>query len=117
MAVYLASGSQKPLMYHLAVFEKDSSSAPLPQWFGYDDPSEDTWEPPENIANFQRLLGSFWTEVGGDEGDYFPNHECILSQDWIGKGVHRWESRHQEDFQSPQLKDSQRILYGNETPD
>ncbi|KAJ3724792.1 hypothetical protein C8R42DRAFT_719432 [Lentinula raphanica] len=57
-------------------------------WFGYDSLSEDTWEPPENIANCPRLLGSFWTEVGGDEGDYFPNHECTLSQDWIGIFYH-----------------------------
>ncbi|KAJ3997117.1 hypothetical protein F5050DRAFT_1754306 [Lentinula boryana] len=57
----------------------------LVKWFGYDTPDDDTWEPPEHIANCQRLLSSFWQEVGGDDDDYFPGYECAPSQEWINK--------------------------------
>ncbi|KAJ3769478.1 hypothetical protein FB446DRAFT_747819 [Lentinula raphanica] len=65
--------------------DEDGNWEYLVKWFGYDNPNEDTWEPPENIANCQRLLGSFWTEVGGDDGDYFPGYECTPSREWIEK--------------------------------
>ncbi|KAJ3981477.1 hypothetical protein F5890DRAFT_1556784 [Lentinula detonsa] len=57
----------------------------LVKWFGYDTPDDDTWEPPEHIANCQRLLSSFWQEVGGDDDDYFPGYECAPSQEWISQ--------------------------------
>ncbi|KAJ3880040.1 hypothetical protein F5051DRAFT_502134 [Lentinula edodes] len=32
------------------------------------------WEPQEYIANCQRLLASFWKEIGGDDEDYHPGY-------------------------------------------
>ncbi|KAE9402238.1 hypothetical protein BT96DRAFT_563991 [Gymnopus androsaceus JB14] len=66
------------------------------KWFGYDDPDDDTWEPQENIASCQRLLASFWKEVGTDNKDYPPGYECYPSDTWIKKEK-AWFLAHSDD--------------------
>ncbi|KAH7869770.1 uncharacterized protein C8R40DRAFT_710432 [Lentinula edodes] len=55
----------------------------LVKWHGYDEPKHDTWEPEEHIANCQRLLASFWQEIGTDDKDYDPGYQCAPSEAWI----------------------------------
>ncbi|KAJ3927442.1 MAG: hypothetical protein NXY57DRAFT_1106396 [Lentinula lateritia] len=43
------------------------------------------WEPEEHIANCQRLLASFWQEIGTDDKDYDPGYQCAPSEAWIKK--------------------------------
>ncbi|KAJ3873969.1 hypothetical protein F5051DRAFT_108541 [Lentinula edodes] len=57
----------------------------LVKWHGYDEPKHDTWEPEEHIANCQRLLASFWQEIGTDDKDYDPGYQCAPSEAWIKK--------------------------------
>ncbi|GAW05687.1 hypothetical protein LENED_007560 [Lentinula edodes] len=57
----------------------------LVKWHGYDEPKHDTWEPEEHIANCQRLLASFWQEIGTDDNDYDPGYQCAPSEAWIKK--------------------------------
>ncbi|KAJ7783426.1 hypothetical protein DFH07DRAFT_787675 [Mycena maculata] len=52
------------------------------KWAGYDS-DEDTWEPASNLSACQRLLASFWTEVGTDDNDYPEGHQVKPSQKWI----------------------------------
>ncbi|KAJ3867956.1 hypothetical protein EV359DRAFT_61046 [Lentinula novae-zelandiae] len=57
-----------------AKVDEDGEWLYLVKWHGYDDPKDDTWEPQEYIANCQRLLASFWKEIGGDDEDYHPGY-------------------------------------------
>ncbi|KIK63961.1 hypothetical protein GYMLUDRAFT_425244 [Collybiopsis luxurians FD-317 M1] len=75
----------------------------LVKWFGYDDPAEDTWEPQKNIANCQRLLASFWAEIGVDNDDYYPGWEGVPSEKWIKKERAFFAANHKD-------KDRQRRL-------
>ncbi|KAG7096494.1 hypothetical protein E1B28_003924 [Marasmius oreades] len=55
----------------------------LIRWAGYGE-EDDTWEPTKNIAkNCQRLILSFWKNVGMDDEDYHPGDECTPTDDWI----------------------------------
>ncbi|KAJ3783648.1 hypothetical protein GGU10DRAFT_360198 [Lentinula aff. detonsa] len=97
------SGSEKEVFqveyFKKARVDEDGRWEYLVKWFGYDGPDDDTWEPPEHIANCQRLLSSFWQEVGGDDDDYFPGYECAPSQEWINKEKARFARM------NPDLKD------------
>ncbi|KAJ7939836.1 hypothetical protein B0H13DRAFT_2300550 [Mycena leptocephala] len=48
-------------------------------WDGYVD--EDTWEPAANLAACQRLLASFWDNVGNE--DYKEGTVVAVSETWI----------------------------------
>ncbi|KAJ4474451.1 hypothetical protein J3R30DRAFT_3509183 [Lentinula aciculospora] len=77
-------------VYQVEYFKKakvddDGEWLYLVKWFGYNDPDDDTWEPEKHIADCQRLLASFWQEIGGDDNDYLPGYECAPSQAWINK--------------------------------
>ncbi|KAG5648146.1 hypothetical protein DXG03_006100 [Asterophora parasitica] len=52
------------------------------KWANYDSDSN-TWEPEENVAGCQRLLASFWAEVGTDNRDYGQGYEVKASEKWI----------------------------------
>ncbi|KAJ3725018.1 hypothetical protein DFJ43DRAFT_1089419 [Lentinula guzmanii] len=97
------SGSEKEVFqveyFKKARVDEDGRWEYLVKWFGYDGLDDDTWEPPEHIANCQRLLSSFWQEVGGDDDDYFPGYECAPSQEWINKEKARFARM------NPDLKD------------
>ncbi|TFK76886.1 hypothetical protein BDN72DRAFT_15764 [Pluteus cervinus] len=44
---------------------------------------ENTWEPEENVAGCERLLRSFWTDVGYDNNDYGPGTVLEADEKWI----------------------------------
>ncbi|CAK5264768.1 unnamed protein product [Mycena citricolor] len=52
------------------------------KWVGYDE-DEDSWEPAENVAACQRLLTSFWSNVGTDDNDYPVGYEVEAKPAWI----------------------------------
>lgn len=43
-----------------------------------------SWEPSENVEGCERLLKSFWKEVGHDDEDYEEGYVAEASPDWIG---------------------------------
>lgn len=53
-------------------------------WYGYPE-SEWTWEPHENVASCERLMSSFWSEIGEDNGDYLPGYQVDASKEWIAR--------------------------------
>ncbi|GAW05552.1 hypothetical protein LENED_007415 [Lentinula edodes] len=71
--------------FKAAKVDEDGEWLYLVKWHGYDNPKDDTWEPQEYIANCQRLLASFWKEIGGDDEDYYPGYNCTPSEAWINK--------------------------------
>ncbi|KAF5391133.1 hypothetical protein D9757_003024 [Collybiopsis confluens] len=68
----------------------------LVKWYGYDDSDDDTWEPQKNIANCQRLLSSFWQEIGVDDEDYKTGWEGIPTKKWIKKEKAYFAANHKE---------------------
>ncbi|KAJ7815094.1 hypothetical protein B0H14DRAFT_3476501 [Mycena olivaceomarginata] len=52
----------------------------LVKWDGYDD---DTWESAANLAACQRLLASFWGDVGNE--DYKEGTVVAASETWINQ--------------------------------
>ncbi|KAJ3810600.1 hypothetical protein F5876DRAFT_65499 [Lentinula aff. lateritia] len=71
--------------FKAAKVDEDGEWLYLVKWHGYDNPKDDTWEPQEYTANCQRLLASFWKEIGGDDEDYYPGYNCTPSEAWINK--------------------------------
>ena len=53
-------------------------------WYGYPE-SEWTWEPQENVASCERLMTSFWEEIGQDNQDYPPGYQADASPEWIAR--------------------------------
>ncbi|GLB33577.1 hypothetical protein LshimejAT787_0104610 [Lyophyllum shimeji] len=52
------------------------------KWANYSR-KHNTWEPEGNVAGCQRLLASFWEEIGTDNADYFIGYEVAASKEWI----------------------------------
>ncbi|KAF7339930.1 Chromo domain-containing protein [Mycena venus] len=61
------------------------------KWAGYAS-DEDSWEPAENVAACQRLLDSFWTEIGLDNEDYPEGYVAKASKEWIKKERKRFKA-------------------------
>ncbi|KIK56771.1 hypothetical protein GYMLUDRAFT_247552 [Collybiopsis luxurians FD-317 M1] len=58
------------------------------QWAGYDDPADNSWESEEALSrNCQRLLASFWREVGRDDKDYVVGQQLTASKGWIASEI------------------------------
>ncbi|PAV21884.1 hypothetical protein PNOK_0184100 [Pyrrhoderma noxium] len=53
------------------------------QWYGY--PGEDTYEPYQNVKNLDRLLMSFWREIGPI--DPRNKEELRPSREWIDSEI------------------------------
>lgn len=47
------------------------------------------WEPAINLAQCERLVESFWDDVGRDNEDYPEGSVCVPSNKWIGECRHR----------------------------
>ncbi|KAJ7770779.1 hypothetical protein DFH07DRAFT_914458 [Mycena maculata] len=53
------------------------------KWAGYDS-DQDSWEPESGLKGCQRLLESFWDEVGIDDNQYYPKDYVFeASEQWI----------------------------------
>ncbi|KAK7064499.1 chromo domain-containing protein [Favolaschia claudopus] len=61
------------------------------KWGGYGS-DEDSWEPSANVAACQRLLASFWEEVGVDNNDYNEGDVFAASKKWIKKERARFKT-------------------------
>lgn len=44
-----------------------------------------SWEPERNVQGCERLLSSFWDNVGMDDGDYDPGYVTEAKPAWISK--------------------------------
>ncbi|KAJ7462715.1 hypothetical protein B0H11DRAFT_2053966 [Mycena galericulata] len=64
------------------VLENASDDPHNSWWAGYGS-DDDTWEPASNLSACQRLLASFWEEVGADDKDYPVGHVVKASEKWI----------------------------------
>ncbi|THH32342.1 hypothetical protein EUX98_g1848 [Antrodiella citrinella] len=54
------------------------------KWAGFDE-AQNSWEPHPNVRSCERLLHSFWTNIGHDNKDYQPGYEAEATKDWIAK--------------------------------
>lgn len=54
------------------------------KWAGYDSDAN-TWEPAKNFSQCERLVASFWEDVGWDSVDYPEGTEVIPSDTWISE--------------------------------
>ncbi|KAJ7129997.1 hypothetical protein C8R43DRAFT_1208123 [Mycena crocata] len=61
------------------------------KWDGYGS-EDDTWEPASGLASCQRLLASFWSEIGMDNGDYTEGTVVTPSDKWIKKERKRFKT-------------------------
>ncbi|KAJ7139793.1 hypothetical protein C8R44DRAFT_867898 [Mycena epipterygia] len=61
------------------------------KWAGYES-NDDTWEPATCMAGCQRLLHSFWEEIGGDDKDYPQGTVVKPSDKWIKKERKRFKT-------------------------
>jgi hypothetical protein len=44
-----------------------------------------SWEPAVNLEQCERLVESFWDDIGHDNADHPEGTECIPSERWIGE--------------------------------
>ncbi|KAG6842490.1 hypothetical protein C0991_000016 [Blastosporella zonata] len=65
------------------------------KWANYNSDSN-SWEPAENVAGCQRLLASFWEEVGTDNGDYDVGYNVEASEKWIKKEKRHFQKEYNE---------------------
>ncbi|KAJ6591925.1 hypothetical protein B0H10DRAFT_2090584 [Mycena sp. CBHHK59/15] len=61
------------------------------KWAGYDS-DEDSWEPTKNVAACQRLLSSFWNEIGLDDNHYDHGYVFTASKKWIEMEQRRFKA-------------------------
>ncbi|KAI0824082.1 hypothetical protein BC628DRAFT_1379753 [Trametes gibbosa] len=74
------------------------------KWANYDS-AEDTWEPTDNLDKCQRLLASFWADIGLDNKDYPEGYEVRATPSWI-KREKKLFARNQAAGASSQGEDS-----------
>ncbi|KAJ3569281.1 hypothetical protein NP233_g5152 [Leucocoprinus birnbaumii] len=77
-------------------------------WAGYDTDAN-SWEPAKNFSQCERLVASFWEDVGWDNMDYAEGTEVKPSVDWIVKEKERfWQNLSPEERKTYRAKENQR---------
>ncbi|KAL0066001.1 hypothetical protein AAF712_006991 [Marasmius tenuissimus] len=80
------------------------------RWAGYGE-DDDSWEPEDNIQkNCERLIKSFWEDVGMDNEDYYPGYECESSQEWRAREKTRfWKDEKRKKKAKDSLREPKKI--------
>ncbi|KAJ6604314.1 hypothetical protein DFH09DRAFT_1300551 [Mycena vulgaris] len=103
------------------------------KWAGYGS-DDDTWEPAVGLMACQRLLASFWDEIGLDDKDYPEGTLVEASEKWIKKERKRFKTdyatgmdekrkqkeradrRKEEKFAAKKAAKKRKASHGKETP-
>ncbi|KAJ7630621.1 hypothetical protein FB45DRAFT_916103 [Roridomyces roridus] len=81
----------------------------LVKWAGYGE-GDNTWEPARNVAPCQRLLGSFWLEIGLDNKDYPVGHTCKPSKKWIKREKEIFKDEYAKEKEEKRKQQERKLL-------
>ncbi|OCH96638.1 hypothetical protein OBBRIDRAFT_15359 [Obba rivulosa] len=89
------------------------------KWAGYGS-DHNSWEPQENVEGCDRLLKSFWTNIGLDNDDYEPGHIVRATPSWIKKEKERFQkefgAKESSEMESPEERPATAHKHTDEEP-